>query len=155
MNRLPLSNSKISKEHNVLFNITGNNGCGTSVVLNLRTIKSWTVKHKLIVGLAEIMSTITKMFKYSNMMKETYRTKNTVKDLQKLSKSWLPFSFDTTYTTLQMMPPTIFHCHGNMFTELLPSNHRGVCRQIHRLSFDMTWTMQKITAPAFLCCCKY
>jgi hypothetical protein len=25
-----------------------------------------------------------------------------------------------------MMPPRVLHCHGNVFTKLLPSNDRGI-----------------------------
>jgi hypothetical protein len=38
---------------------------------------------------------------------------------------------------------TILHCYGNMFTELVPVNDRGIHRQTHILSSDMTWTAQK------------
>jgi hypothetical protein len=32
----------------------------------------------------------------------------------------------------------------DVFTELLPSNDRGIHRQTHRLSLDKTWTAQKM-----------
>jgi hypothetical protein len=55
-------------------------------------------------------------------------------------------SFDTT-RTVQKTPPTILRCRGNVFTELLPSNDRGIHRQTHRLSFDKTRTVQKMRRP--------
>jgi hypothetical protein len=39
------------------------------------------------------------------------------------------FSFDTTRTAQKTTPQTVLRCRGNVFTELLPSNDRG----IHRL----------------------
>jgi hypothetical protein len=35
-------------------------------------------------------------------------------------------SFDTTRTAQKMTVPTILRCRGNVFTELLPSNDRGI-----------------------------
>jgi hypothetical protein len=41
-------------------------------------------------------------------------------------------------------------CHENVFTEPLPSNNRGIHRQTHRLSFDMTRSAQKTTCPSII-----
>jgi hypothetical protein len=60
------------------------------------------------------------------------------------------FSFDTTRTAQKTTPPTILRCRGDVFTELLPSNDRGIHRQTHRLSFDKTQTAQKMTRPTIL-----
>jgi hypothetical protein len=45
-----------------------------------------------------------------------------------------------------MTPPTILHCRVNDFTELLP----GKNRDLHRFSFDKTWTAKKMTHPMSL-----
>jgi hypothetical protein len=37
-------------------------------------------------------------------------------------------SSDTTRTAQKTTPPTILRCRGNVFTELLPSNERGIHR---------------------------
>jgi hypothetical protein len=49
---------------------------------------------------------------------------------------------------LHMISLTILHCHVSM--KLLPSNNRGIHRQTHRLSFDKTWTTQKMTCTIIL-----
>jgi hypothetical protein len=36
--------------------------------------------------------------------------------------------FPDTWTKQKMMPPIILHFHGNVFTELLPSNNMGIYR---------------------------
>jgi hypothetical protein len=41
-------------------------------------------------------------------------------------------SFDMTRTPWKTLPPTILRCRGNIFTELLPSNDKGIHRQSHR-----------------------
>jgi hypothetical protein len=60
------------------------------------------------------------------------------------------FSFDTARTAQKTAPPTILRCIGNVFTELLPRNDRGIHRQAHRLSFHKTRTSLKMTRPAIL-----
>jgi hypothetical protein len=52
-------------------------------------------------------------------------------------------SFESTRTTQETAPPTILRCRGNVFTELLPSNDRG----IHRLSFVKTRTAYIMAPP--------
>jgi hypothetical protein len=42
-------------------------------------------------------------------------------------KIWSP-SFDTRRTTQKTTPPTILRCRGNVFTELIPSNDKGIHR---------------------------
>jgi hypothetical protein len=49
-----------------------------------------------------------------------------------------------TRITQKMTPPTIRRCRGNVFTELLPINDRGIHRQNHRLFFDKTRTAQEM-----------
>jgi hypothetical protein len=49
-------------------------------------------------------------------------------------------SFDTTRTAEKTRPPVILLCRGNMFTDLLPSNGKGIHRQTHTFSFDMNVT---------------
>jgi hypothetical protein len=44
-----------------------------------------------------------------------------------------------------MTPPTILHCCGNIFAELLPSNNGDT--PTHILSFDETQTVQRMTHP--------
>jgi hypothetical protein len=41
-------------------------------------------------------------------------------------------SYDTTRNAQETTPPTILRSRGNFFKELLPSNDRGIYRQIHR-----------------------
>jgi hypothetical protein len=48
------------------------------------------------------------------------------------------------------MPPKILCCYGNVFTELLPTNDRGIHRQTHTLSFHNTWTAKKMMRPVIL-----
>jgi hypothetical protein len=49
-----------------------------------------------------------------------------IKKRQVLRTINLLLSFDTTWTAYKTKPPTILPCSGNVFTELLPSNKRGV-----------------------------
>jgi hypothetical protein len=41
-------------------------------------------------------------------------------------------SFDTTWTSWKVTHPRILHCRGNVFTEPLPSNDRGIHIQTYR-----------------------
>jgi hypothetical protein len=70
----------------------------------------------------------------------------------------LPFFFTFTnhllsfdiWTVQKILPPAIFHCCRNIFTELLPRNNRGIHGQTHRPYSDKTWTAQKMTCPTIL-----
>jgi hypothetical protein len=44
-------------------------------------------------------------------------------------KNYRLLSFHTTRTAQKTTYPTILHCRGNVFTELLPSNDSGIHRQ--------------------------
>jgi hypothetical protein len=59
-------------------------------------------------------------------------------------------SFETTLTSSKTTPPTFLHFRGNVFTESLPSNYKGIYRQAHGLSFDNTRTIQKTTPATIL-----
>jgi hypothetical protein len=59
-------------------------------------------------------------------------------------------SFDKKRVAWKTTRPTILLCRGNVFTELLPTNDRGIHRQIHRLLFGKTRTAQKLTRPTAL-----
>jgi hypothetical protein len=59
-------------------------------------------------------------------------------------------SFATRWTTQKTTHSTILRRRGNVFTELLPSNDSGIHRQTHRLSFNKTRTVQKMSRLTIL-----
>jgi hypothetical protein len=48
--------------------------------------------------------------------------------------------------------PTVPHCRGNVFTDPLPTNDRGIYRQTHTLPFDTTRTTQKTSNSSIVEC---
>jgi hypothetical protein len=64
------------------------------------------------------------------------------------------FSFYRTRTT-KKTSPTILRCRGDVFTEPLPSNNRGIYRQTHRPSFDTTRATWEQTRPTILLLCVF
>jgi hypothetical protein len=54
-------------------------------------------------------------------------------------------SFDTTRVAQKTMPPTVLLCRGNVFTEPLPGNDRGVKGHTQRPSFDAKRTASRPT----------
>jgi hypothetical protein len=94
--------------------------------------------------------TISKYYKVANV-------KPSWSDEYRISQLYLFFtftnhllSFDMTWTAQKMLPPAIFHCCRNVFTELLPRNNRGIHGQTHRPYFDKIRTAQKMTCPTII-----
>jgi hypothetical protein len=49
-----------------------------------------------------------------------------------------------------MTPPTILHCHREVFTEPRPSSNRVIYIETHRLSSDRTRAAQRTNRPTIL-----
>jgi hypothetical protein len=68
------------------------------------------------------------------------------RDNQRKKKFWEELiayllSFDTIWTAERTTPPTILRYRGNVFTEPLPGNDKGIYKHTHRLSLDTTRTV--------------
>jgi hypothetical protein len=59
-------------------------------------------------------------------------------------------------TAQKTMPPTILRCRTNVFTELLPSNNKGIHRKTHTLTRPTIILLLRVFAAAGTClpsCC--
>jgi hypothetical protein len=71
--------------------------------------------------------------------------------LEVLGRTTRLLSFDTIRASKKETPPTILRCHGNAFTEPLPSNDRMIHRETNRISFILT-DRRETTPPTILRC---
>jgi hypothetical protein len=83
-------------------------------------------------------------------IKKTTKTKLQMKTICVYRRTNRLLSFDTKRKAQKTAPPKKFRCSGNMFTETLPCNDRGIHRQTERLSVTAR-TPQKTTCPTILC----
>jgi hypothetical protein len=76
---------------------------------------------------------------------------NVTKIQEVLGRTNRLLSFNKTRIAYKTTPPTILRCRGKVFTELLPSNDRGVHRQTHRHTHPTTLPLLRVLVATESC----